>query len=336
MPVTRAETRGLEAPDRALEEELRARLGEVEASLEKAVRSDTEFVTDAARYLVAAGGKRFRPLLVLLAGYFGDPTDPRLIQGATAIELTHVATLYHDDVIDEADQRHGVPSVNARWDNTVAILTGDFLFAKASELSADLGTEVTRLLARTIATVCDGQLREVEASGRSGQSKDSYMEIIRRKSASLIATSARLGGMLSDASPETIEQLDDYGTALGLAFQLSDDIMDVISTEEELHKEPGQDMREGVFTLPVLYALEEGKDAAELSELLGNGPVDGDRLHRALQIVRGEGSLLLARRAVTREVRRAKQLSEGLAPGRARDALVNIADFLAERCGADR
>src|SRR5439155_24655015 len=129
------------------------------------------------------------------------------------------------------DQRHGVPSVNARWDNTVAILTGDFLFAKASEISADLGTEVTRLLARTIATVCDGQLREVEVSGKLDQSEAAYREIIRRKTAALIATSSRLGGMLSDAHGEVIELLDDVGMALGLAFQLSDDIMDIISTE---------------------------------------------------------------------------------------------------------
>src|SRR5438445_1191399 len=163
--MTRAEVLGLAIRDTTLEAEVRGRLAEVEAALEKAVRSDTDFVTEAASYLVNAGGKRFRPMLVLLAGYFGDPSDRRLIDGATAIELTHVATLYHDDVIDEATTRHGVPAVNARWDNTVAILSGDFLFSKASEISADLGTDVTRLLARTIATVCDGQLREVQGAG---------------------------------------------------------------------------------------------------------------------------------------------------------------------------
>jgi heptaprenyl diphosphate synthase len=333
--MTRMGTRGLEAPDAALEAELRTRLNEVELSLEKAARSDADFVTEMASYLVAAGGKRFRPMLVLLSGYFGDPTDPRLIDGATAIELTHVATLYHDDVIDEADTRHGVPSVNARWDNTVAILTGDFLFAKASELSADLGAEVTRLLARTIATVCDGQIREVAISGRVDLSEDGYMEIIRRKTAALIATSCRLGGMLSDASPETIETLDDYGAVLGMGFQLSDDIMDVISTEEELRKQPGQDMREGVYTLPVLYALQDGKRAEELGALLSEGAPSGERLQRALEIVRQDGSLKHARAAVSREVRRAKGLAEKLEPGRAQDALLNLAEFIAVRCGAE-
>src|SRR5213593_2406368 len=220
---------GLEAPDEELERDVRGRLDEVEAALEKAVRADSDLLAETSSYLVAAGGKRFRPMLVLLSGYFGDPTDPRLIDGATAIELTHVATLYHDDVIDEADTRHGVPSVNARWDNTVAILTGDFLFAKASEISADLGAEVTRLLARTIAMVCDGQIRDVSTSGSLSQTEDGYMETIRRKTAALIATSCRLGGMLSDAPAGHVDRLERFGEALGMGFQLSDDIMDVIS-----------------------------------------------------------------------------------------------------------
>jgi heptaprenyl diphosphate synthase len=274
-------------------------------------------------------------MLVLLSGYFGDPTDPRLVPGATAIELTHVATLYHDDVIDAADRRHGVPSVNARWGNNVAILTGDFLFARASEISSDLGADVTRLLARTIATVCDGQIREVESWGRLEQSQDAYLETIRRKTAALIATSCRLGGMLSDASPETIEQLDDFGMALGVAFQLSDDIMDVISTEEELHKEPGQDLKLGVYTLPVLYALQDGDAGRELAGILSAGPPSGERLHAALDLVRREESLDRARVDVQRSVERTRRLAEGLPEGAARESLLQITDYLAARCGAD-
>jgi heptaprenyl diphosphate synthase len=331
--VTRAETRGLEAPDPVLEREIRARLDLVESTLDKVVRSDTELVTEAASYLVKAGGKRFRPLLVLLAGCFGDGADPRLIQGATAIELTHVATLYHDDVIDEADRRHGVPSVNARWGNNVAILTGDFLFAKASEISSDLGTDVTRLLARTIAILCDGVIREVESWGEP-QSEADYMEMIRRKTATLIATSCRLGGILSDADPDLVETLDDFGMALGMGFQLSDDIMDVISSEEELHKQPGQDMKLGVYTLPVLYALADGDRGRELQRLLSQGPPEGERLALALDIVRQDGSLSRARHAVTREVARAKELAERLPDTSARQALLHITEYIAIRCGA--
>jgi len=332
--MTRAEVQGLAIQDGTLEAEVRGRLAEVEAGLEKAVRSDSDFVTEAASYLVSAGGKRFRPMLLLLGGYFGDPTDPRLIQGAVAIEIVHLATLYHDDVIDEAVSRRGHTSVNATWGNTVAILTGDFLFARASEISADLGTDVSRLLARTIATLCDGQIREVELTGRATADEGAYMEIIRRKTAALIATSCRLGGMLSDAPAEAIERLDDLGMALGMAFQLSDDIMDVVSTEEELRKEPGQDMREGVYTLPVLYALQD-EEKGELAELLAEGPLEGERLSRALDIVRAEGSLGRARDAVTLQVRRARTLAGGLEPGLARDALVQLMEYLAARCGAE-
>lgn len=332
--MTRAVMQGLEAPDPVLEGEIRARLNDVEAALEKAVRSDTDFVTEAASYLVAAGGKRFRPMLVLLSGYMGDATDPRLVQGAVAIEIVHLATLYHDDVIDEADSRRGRPSVNARWDNTVAILTGDFLFAKASEISSELGTDVSKLLARTIAILCDGQIRETDAAGRRARDEGAYMEIIRRKTAALIASSCRLGGMMSDAGPDLVERLDDYGMALGLAFQLSDDIMDVISTEAELRKTPGQDLREGVYTLPVLYALHGGDHAEELSALLDGGPPEGRRLARALELVRADGALDLAREAVAVQVRRARDLAAGFPEGRAQEALLHLADFLAVRCGA--
>ncbi len=325
---------GLEAPDPALEREVRARLDEVEAALEKAARADSGLLAETSAYLLAAGGKRFRPMLVLLAGYFGDPTDPRLIAGAVAIELVHAATLYHDDVIDEADLRHGVPSANTRWSNTVAILTGDYLFARASEISSELGTDVIALLARTIATLCDGQIREVDAAGRVDQPTAAYTEVIRRKTGALIATSCRLGGMLSDAPAEHLDVLEGFGEALGMAFQLSDDIMDVTSSPDELGKDPGVDMKEGVYTLPVLHALSEGRHREELEELLSGGPPEGPRLFRALEIVRSPESLAYARRAVASEVGRATELAGRLPTGPAGTAFVSLARFLAARCGA--
>jgi geranylgeranyl pyrophosphate synthase len=332
--MTRATLRDLQAGDPILERELSGRLDEVEAYLEKAIRSDTDFVSQATSHLVSSGGKRIRPLLVLTCGYFGDPRDPRLIQGATAIEIIHVATLYHDDVMDEADVRHGVPSVNARWDNTVAILAGDFLFAKASDISSDLGGDITRLLARTITILCDGQIREVAETGRIDRSVESYMEVIRRKTAMLMSTSCRLGGMLSEAPPDAVDLLEDFGMALGMAFQLSDDIMDFASSERELHKTPGQDMREGVYTLPVLFALGESPRRGELAELLSKGPPSGERFDRAFDIVREEGVLRRAREEVTREIRRARTFAQGLAPGPARDALIQVAEFTGHRCDA--
>jgi heptaprenyl diphosphate synthase len=326
---------GLEPPDPALEANIRARLDRVEEALEKAVSAESELLATTAKHLLTAGGKRFRPMLVLLAGSFGDPSDPRLIPGSVAIELVHLATLYHDDVIDEADSRRGQPSVNARWDNTVAILTGDYLFARASELSADLGPDVCRLLAQTIAVLCDGQIREVSSSGAVEQTEELYLEIIRRKTGVLIATSCRLGGLLSDADPEHVEVLDAFGESLGMAFQLSDDIMDVTASQLELGKEPGVDMKEGVYTLPVLHALHAGPHRDELARLLAPGPPDGERLDRALEIVRSGGSVEHARAAVSSEVSRATGLARQLPDGPARTALVQLARFLAVRCGAE-
>ena len=332
--MTRRVIPGMEAPDPTLEREVRGRLDEVEAALEKAVHADSEMLAETAQYLLKAGGKRFRPMLVLLSGYVGDPTDPRLVPGSVSIELVHQATLYHDDVIDEADARHGVPSANLRWDNTVAILTGDYLFARASEISTELGTDVCALLARTIATLCDGQIREVEAAGRVERSEAAYMEIIRRKTGALIATSCRLGGMLSDAPHDALDVLDGFGEALGLAFQLSDDIMDLTVSSDVLEKEPGQDLREGVFTLPILHALNEGPDAEELRALLADGPPEEARFDRALEIVLTEESLDHARRAVVAEVDRAQELARRLPEGAAQTALIQLAEYLAARCGA--
>jgi heptaprenyl diphosphate synthase len=328
---------GLEAPDPTLESEIRGRLDLVERDLEKSVHTESSgLLTETSSYLIAAGGKRFRAMLVLLAGYFGDRSDPRLIEGSVAIELVHLATLYHDDVIDEADARRGAPSANVRWDNTVAILTGDFLFARASEISTDLGTDVCRLLARTIAVLCDGQIREVDSSAKVDQPESNYQEIIRRKTASLIATSCRLGGMLSDASPEHTETLDQFGDALGMAFQLSDDIMDITASQLELGKEPGSDMRMGVYTAPVLHALAHSERREELARLLQHGPPDGELLDKALEIVRSDGSIDHAREAVTAEVVRAKTLARSLPDGKARNALIQLAGFLAVRCGAEQ
>jgi heptaprenyl diphosphate synthase len=334
IPSVAVTWRDLRAPDPALEDRVRVRLAEVEVALTEAVASEIPLVSEAAGYLLAAGGKRFRPLLVALGGHLGDPDDPRLVPGAVAIELTHLATLYHDDVIDEARSRRGIPSANARWDNTVAILTGDFLFARASEISSRLGTEVTRLLARTIARVCEGQIREVQGAGRVDADETHYLGVIRRKTAALIATSCRLGGMLSGAGAEIVDGLERFGQALGMAFQLSDDIMDLTADRAVLGKEPGADLREGVYTLPVIYALRESARREELRMLLAPGPPDGDRLAEVLDIVRADGSLQPARGAVTAEVRRAVEVTDGLPPGVARDALVHLAEFIATRCGA--
>jgi geranylgeranyl pyrophosphate synthase len=333
--MTRAISPELEAPDPVLEAVVQRRLDEVEDALAAAVVSDIPLVSEAAGYLLRAGGKRFRPMLAVLASHFGDPDDPRILEGAVAGELTHLATLYHDDVIDEARSRRGIPSVNTRWDNTLAILTGDFLFARAAAAASGLGEGVTRLLADTIARVCEGQIREAAMAGRLDVDEAGYMEVIRRKTASLISTSCRLGGILSRSPREVAERLGRFGEALGMAFQLSDDIMDVTADRETLGKEPGADLREGVYTLPVIFALQDGQRAAELRRLLGPGPPDDQRLSQVLALVTADGGNLdRAREAVSRQVALAKDEAAGLPAGTPRDALVHLAEFLAVRCGA--
>ena len=242
-------------PDSALAAEVLDDLARVEASLMETAHPGDDLFTEASRHSIAAGGKRFRALLVLLAAQFGDPKDPRVLQAAVAIELTHLATLFHDDVMDEAEVRRGHPSVNSRWSNSVAILTGDFLFAQASRILADLGPEAVRIQAETFNRLVAGQLAET-IGPRPGQDPlDHYMHVITEKTGSLIATSGRFGAMFSGAPAEVAARIALACEQLGVAWQLSDDVIDIASDPEQSGKTPGTDLRQGVHTLPVLYAL---------------------------------------------------------------------------------
>jgi heptaprenyl diphosphate synthase len=310
-----------------LQLDIRADLDKVEALLSRVVTSDQQMVQEAATYLIDAGGKRFRPMLTLLAGYLGDPLEPALVPCGASIELTHLATLYHDDVIDETTVRRGVPTVNVRYGNSLAVLTGDFLFARASGLAADLGPYVSRRLADTIAELCEGQIMETEAAGRLDVTAEHYLEVIKRKTASLIATSCHLGAHLAGAPGASIEAVTTYGLALGMAFQLSDDILDVAGAQEESGKVPGTDLREGVLTLPALATLEGRADGGdELRAALEAKDFEG-----ALALLRGNGSVELARDAVGEWQQRALDAIDGIPTGAARDALVRLAGFIGER-----
>ena len=281
-----------------------ATLDAVEQRLTEQVTSSQAFVDRAARYLIDAGGKRFRPLLVALTGHIGDASRPELIDAAAIVELVHLATLYHDDVIDEAEARRGTPSANARWTNTVAILTGDFLFARASELSAKLGVEVTRIMADTLARLCEGQIAEVQGSVGAlpddvpalPATREHYLDVIARKTASLIETSCRYGAMLSGVDEAGVAAAAAFGFEVGMAFQLSDDLIDLIADPEVSGKIPGTDLREGVRTLPVLYALEDEAAAGgdELATLLDGELSDAD-VARALEILHASTGLARAR-----------------------------------------
>ena len=241
--------------DDDLARRLQDRMDFVESELARHVQSRTPYVTEAASHLLAAGGKRFRPLLVLLAAETGSRPDAQdVVDAACVVELTHIGSLYHDDVMDEATLRRGADSANARWDNHVAILTGDFLFAKSSELTAGLGPEAVRIQAQTFARLVEGQILETVKPAPDEDPLEHYLDVVAGKTGSLIATSARYGAIFGGATPEVQAALSSYGDIVGTAFQLSDDILDVVSDAGESGKTPGTDLREGVPTLPVLMA----------------------------------------------------------------------------------
>jgi heptaprenyl diphosphate synthase len=318
--------------DESLETRLRSRMAEVEARLEREVRSEAAFVTEACRHLLHAGGKRIRPLLTLMAAETGDAEAPGVLTAACVVELTHLASLYHDDVMDEAALRRGADSANARWDNHVAILAGDWLFSKSSELTAQLGPEAVRIQAETFTRLVEGQILETQTPGPGEDLLDHYLRVVAGKTGSLIATSARYGAMFAGASSEVVAALTTYGERVGVAFQLSDDILDVGSETAESGKTPGTDLREGVPTLPVLFALRSTDPADDRLLDLLRGPLDDDeRLGEALQLLRAHPAMAEARGYVLGLAGEATAVLDVLQDGPVKEALVAFADLIATR-----
>jgi heptaprenyl diphosphate synthase len=261
-----------------LEKDLLRGLGKVEDLLRSHIKGKYPLVEETSRHLVAAGGKRLRPLLTLIASQYGDPTRYEIVQAAVAAELTHLATLYHDDVMDDALIRRGVDSANSRWGNTVAILTGDYLFAKCSALLADLGPEAVRLQAQTFERLVIGQIMETQGPAEGQDPLEHYLQVVADKTGSLIATSARYGALFSGATTEVIETVTTFGETIGIAFQLADDVIDISSESKDSGKTPGTDLREGVPTLVTLRVMASNnpKDR-DLQELL-RGPIESEIL----------------------------------------------------------
>jgi heptaprenyl diphosphate synthase len=325
---------GLPMVDDALAADLTRGLTEVEERLRVAVRSEDAFVTEASRHLVDAGGKRFRATLVLLASHFGDPTPTEVVSSAVVVELTHLATLYHDDVMDEAALRRGEASANSRWDNTVAILTGDLLFARASDVVAGLGPEAVRIQARTFSRLVHGQIQETVGPRPGDDRLQHYMEVVADKTASLIATSGQFGAMFGRSDAATVDIVTRACEAIGIAFQLSDDILDIASETDESGKTPGTDLREGILTLPMLHALRSTDPAgARLRELLESDLTDDARHAEALALLRADAAMATARADLRRWADTAREEILKLAPSPARDAFTALCDFVVERTG---
>ena len=313
----------------ALEEELFVGLAAIEDRLREEIRSDYELVDITARHLVEAGGKRFRPLLVLLASHFGDPKSQGVVPSAVVVELTHLATLYHDDVMDEAEVRRGAQSANSRWGNTVAILSGDFLFARSSKLLADLGPEAVRVQAETFERLVIGQLRESAGPQVDEDPIVHHLEVLADNTGSLIAAAGRYGAMMSGVSPEITDRIADFGESIGIAFQLSDDLLDIES--EVSGKTPGKDLREGIRTLPVLFALADPDTPPRLRELLSRAITDDVEHAEALAALRVHPAMDQAREVLEQWADRARERLTALPDCDAKSAMVTLVDSVAYR-----
>lgn len=325
---------GLPLPDTALESSLAAGLARVEVGLREAVASDDPFVANASRYLVEAGGKRFRPLLVLMAAEFGDPQAEGVVPAAVVVELTHLATLYHDDVMDEAELRRGAQSANARWNNTIAILTGDFLFARSSKILADLGPEAVRIQAQTFERLCTGQIRETVGPREGQDAVAHHLDVIADKTGSLIAASCWYGALMAGAQADVVETLTLFGERIGVAFQLADDLVDITSESMQSGKTPGTDLREGIPTLAGLLALggDEPRDA-RLRELLARALPDDAEHAEALALLRTHPAIDEARGQARYWADQARESLQALPAIPARDVLEMLCDYVVSRTG---
>lgn len=311
--------------------EVASRLGVIEERLHSEAIAETPFVTEAATHIINAGGKRFRPLLVILAASLAERVDEeRLIKAALVVELTHVGSLYHDDVMDEAELRRGTESANKRWQNSVAIMVGDFLFSRASSIVAQLGTDFVRLQAETFARLVQGQIAEIRGVPAGSDPLEHYLKVVADKTGSLIASSAIFGGMVAGLPAPVIAALGRFGEEIGVVFQLSDDLIDI--TSDVTGKTPGTDLREGVSTLPILLARRDNSPAnARLRGLIAGPVTDEAEVAEALRLLRAHPAIREARDEICRRAEVARGHLSILPDGEAKRALTELCDQVVSR-----
>ena len=332
-----AVTASLDLPvaDAALAESVRVGLAAVEARLLVAVQQNDKLADDASRHLVEAGGKRVRPMLTLLAGYLADGDRAEVIEAAVVVELTHLATLYHDDVMDSAPVRRGAPAAHQVWGNTVAILTGDLLFARASVIVADLGPDAVRIQASTFERLCLGQMHETVGPRDGEDPVAHYLQVLGDKTGSLIATAGRFGAMFAGCSDDVIDVMINYGEKVGVAFQLADDVIDLASAGVDSGKTPGTDLREGVPTLPVLLvrraAASGDAEALAVVAMLDADLSEDAALAEAVAALGRHPATDAARDEATRWARDAIAVLEPLPEGPAKQALRAFAEAVVDR-----
>ncbi|MGA9873860.1 MAG: polyprenyl synthetase family protein [Rhodococcus sp. (in: high G+C Gram-positive bacteria)] len=326
---------GVDLVDPELARTVAAGLERVEKLMIAELSDGEDFLTEAALHLAKAGGKRFRPLFTILTAQLGpNPTDESIVTAATVVELVHLATLYHDDVMDEATMRRGAESANSRWGNSIAILAGDYLFAHASRLVSTLGPEAVRIIAETFAELVTGQMRETIGVKKDEDPVAHYLRVVWEKTGSLIAACGRFGGTFSGGDADHIASLERLGDAVGTAFQISDDIIDISSASEQSGKTPGTDLREGVHTLPVLYALrDEGADGDRMRALLSGPITDDAEVAEALALLGRSPGMDKAKATLGDFAAKAHAELATLPQGAANYALGRLVDYTVERVG---
>ncbi|MCC7078773.1 MAG: polyprenyl synthetase family protein [Acidimicrobiia bacterium] len=313
--------------------ELADHLYAVERCLAVAIGNPPTLLAESAAHLLFAGGKRIRPALTLIcADAYGDVHDDA-IDAAAAVELVHLGSLHHDDVIDEAETRRGVPTVNARWSNTVSVLSGDYLLARASEIAASIGAEPARILAWTIGRLTEGEIVELAHLHDTGTDIEHYYEAIQGKTAVLMGSSCHLGALVAGAPEDATSLAAEFGFELGLVFQIVDDVLDLVGDEALTGKKRGVDLVEGVYTLPTLLAL-DGDDGT-LEALLSNRP-DGDSVEAAIDLVVRRGGVAGAVEAAARHLARCDALLCEFPPGGPRDALSRLSRYVLARVPNDK
>ena len=318
------------APDLFLLPVPEEEFGRLEECLLAMVSQEDPFIDEVASHLVKAGGKRLRPALAIAAASLsGRVASEQTLLGGVCVELIHLASLYHDDVMDEATRRRNVVSVNGRWGNLVAIVAGDYLLARSAEIAASLGIEVAQLVAATMARLCQGQLSEVKAAYRVDRSEEAYLSTIADKTAALMATACRIGGMTAGLERARIETLTQFGEYLGVVFQIRDDVLDIVASEHELGKPPGQDLAEGIYTLPVQRALADRKVGPRLRELLG-GPLGREEVEIARELVAGSDGITFAADVARRYAALAAEAAASLGDGEVPQALSELGVSLLE------
>jgi len=313
---------------------LKPELQSIENAMTRAVSSDLPLLSETSQHLLKAGGKRIRPVFVLLAGKFGNYSLEALEKVAVSLELIHMATLVHDDVIDDADTRRGQPTVKSKWDNRMAMYTGDYIYAKALTVITELANpRMHQILSHAMVQMCIGEMEQIRDFFNVEQNVRRYLLRIRRKTALLIAISCQLGAIAAEAEPAVDAALYRFGYNVGMVFQITDDLLDLCGTEKQIGKPPGNDLRQGNITLPVLYALEDDSVRESLlSEITAirdsNGQADSTK---AVQLVRSSKGIAAAERMADRYLAKALRALEGLPDIPVKKNLAEIAHFVAHR-----